>query len=114
MTHHRPSSARVFGKSMHVIAAGWALSVWWLWLAGVRQHLRRQGVMPPDFGLPILLVGAVAALIIWAVAVGFVRWSGPAPHAAIERREWRHAFWWALFPNVMLLGTVYLMITATA
>jgi hypothetical protein len=48
------------------------------------------------------------------VARWMTRAAGPAPEAGLERREWHHAFWWALVPNAMLLGTVYLMIAAAA
>jgi hypothetical protein len=33
-----------------------------------------------------------------------------APGVAAPTREWHHAFWWTLVPNILLLGTVYLMI----
>ena len=111
---HLPSSVRVFGKSVHMIAWGWFASVWWLWLAGVRQHLRRQGTMPPDYGVSVLLGGAAVGVVIWAIAKWLTRATGPAPHPDLEWREWHHAFWWAAVPNAMLLGTVYLMILATA
>lgn len=110
----KPSSVRVFGKSVHLVAWGWVLAVWWLWLAGVRQHIRRQGVFPPDYAVSVLLGGAVVGVGIFIVARWLTGATGPAPHASLERREWHHAFWWALFPNLMLLGTVWLMIVAAA
>ncbi len=109
-----PSSVRVFGKSVYVIAWGWFASVWWLWLAAMRQHLRRQGAFPPDYAISILLGGAAVGIGILIVARWLTRATGPAPDPRLERREWHHAFWWALFPNLMLLGTVWLMITAAA
>ena len=42
----RTSAVRVFGKSMHTLAAGWILSVAWLWIAEIQQHLLREGVAP--------------------------------------------------------------------
>jgi hypothetical protein len=107
---HTPSSIRVFGKSLHVLAAGWTVSVAWLWLAELRQHVRRHDVLPPDYAVATLITGTVAALILEAVAVLFVRWTGGAASSTLERREWHHAFWWSAFPNVMLLYAVYLMV----
>ena len=109
---HRPSGVRVFGKSLHWLVAGWVMSVTWLWLAGVRQHIVRQGMMPDDLGLSTLLFGGSSALILGVLAVAVMRWTGPAPKLGLERREWHHAFWWAIFPNLLLLATAYLMIQA--
>ncbi len=99
---------------MYVVTWGWVVSVWWLWLAGLRQSMRRQGAMPSDYGVAVLLGGAVVAVALWLVARWMVRWAGLAPEAQLERREWHHAFWWAAVPNALLLGTVYLMIAGTA
>ena len=107
---HNLSSMRVLGKSLHLLAAGWTMSVAWLWLAELRQHVRRHDVLPPDYAMATLLTGSMAALILEAIAVGFVRWTGSAASPTIERREWHHAFWWSAFPNVMLLCAVYLMV----
>jgi hypothetical protein len=108
-----PSSVRVFGKSLHWLAAGWTVAIWWLWLAGVNQSLIRRGEMPENFGASTLIAGLVSALAIEAVAILFVRWTGRAPRPGLERREWRHAFWWSAVPNALLLATVYIMIEST-
>jgi hypothetical protein len=107
-----PSAVRVFAKSMHLLAAGWFLSIGWLWIAGVQQHIRRREVWPPNYGADILIEGLLSAVAIEIAAIVFVRWTGSAPDPALERREWVHAFWWALYPNVMLLITVYVMLEA--
>lgn len=107
-----PSAARIFGKSMYMVASGWLVSVSWLWVAGVRQYLRRQGDFPPEYAVSILIGGALVGLGIWLTGRWLTRATGPAPDRRLERREWHHAFWWALFPNLMLLGTVWLMIAA--
>ena len=109
MSHHL-SSIRVFGKSLHLVAAGWTISVVWLWMAELRQHIRRHDVLPPDYAMATLVTGTVAALILEGIALGFVRWTGSATTRTVERREWHHAFWWAVYPNVMLLYAVYLMV----
>ena len=107
--HPPPSAVRVFAKSLHWLAMGWAVSVGWIWLAGVRQILIRQGTWPPDFGIATIIAGAVSTLVIEGLARGLIRLVGPAPHPALERREWRQAFWWSAFPTLMLIGTAYLM-----
>ena len=106
----QPSGVRVFGKSLYVLGAGWAASIVWLWLAGVRQHVYRFGTTPDDLGLPLLVAAAVPTLTLGLVALAFDRMTGKAPTQAEEKREWAHAFWWSLFPNVFLLLAVYLMI----
>jgi hypothetical protein len=108
--NHTVSSMRVLGKSLHLLAAGWTVSVAWIWLAELRQHVRRHDVLPPDYAMATIITGTIAALILEAIAVVFVRWTGSAAVATVERREWHHAFWWAAFPNVMLLYAVYLMV----
>lgn len=105
-----PSSVRVFAKSLHWLAAGWTGSVLWLWLVGLRQHVVRLGVVPDDLGASTIAIGLLSALAIEATAVSMVRWTGRAPRAALERREWRTAFWWSFIPNLFLLATVYLII----
>lgn len=97
---------------MHLLAIGWLLSVGWVWIAGVRQHMLRRGEWPPSYGARTLIEGTLSAIAIEIVAIVFVRWAGSAMQRDEERREWRHAFWWALFPNAMLLLTAYLMIQA--
>jgi hypothetical protein len=108
-----PSSVRIFAKSLHWLAAGWTVSIAWLWLAGVNQSLLRRGDWPENYGASTLIAGLVSALAIEAVGIMFVRWTGRAPKSGLERREWRSAFWWAAVPNALLLFTVYVMIEAT-
>jgi hypothetical protein len=108
----RPSGVRVFAKSMHLIAIGWFVCIVWLWAAGLRQHERREGRLPADYGRSVLASGVAAAVILEALAFGMTSWTGRAPVPEQERSEWHHAFWWALCPNLMLAGTVYLMIFA--
>jgi hypothetical protein len=105
-----PSGVRVFGKSLYMLAGGWAASIVWLWLVGLRQHVYRFGTTPDDFAAALLLAGVVPALALSLLALAFGRMTGRAPTQAQERREWEHAFWWSLFPNVFLLLTAYLMI----
>lgn len=103
------SAVRVFAKSLHWLACGWALSVGWIWLAGMRQVLVRQGAFPSDWGIATILAGSVSTLLIEGLAVWLIRLVGTAPHLGLERREWNHALWWAAFPNLLLIGTAYLM-----
>lgn len=113
MTHrHTPrhSHVRIFAKSLHVLAAGWVVAVTWLWMAGLRQYVRRHDVLPADFGMATVVTGTLGAIAIEALAILFVRWTGSAASEAIQRREWVHAFFWAAFPNVLLLYTVYILI----
>jgi hypothetical protein len=107
-----PSSIRVFAKSIHLLAVGWFLSISWIWAAGVAQHFRRRGHWPPNYGAQTFIEGTLSALVLEVTAILFVWWIGSAPDANLERREWHHAFWWAAFPNAMLLLTAYLMIQA--
>lgn len=106
----RHSHVRVFAKSVHVLAAGWVLAVAWLWMAELRQHVRRHEVLPPDYGMATLVTGTISAVALEVLAVLFVKWVGGAASAEIQRREWHHAFWWAAFPNLLLLYTAYLLI----
>jgi hypothetical protein len=107
---HTLSSIRVLGKSLHLLAVGWTMSVAWLWLAELRQHVRRHDVLPPDYAVWTIITGTIAAVILEAIAVLFVRWTGSAALRPIERREWHHAFWWSVFPNGILFYAVYLMV----
>lgn len=106
----QPSGVRIFGKSLHVLGVGWAISILWLWLAGVRQHVYRFGTVPDDFAVSLLVAAAIPALALSLLARAFGRMTGRAPTEAQEKREWEHAFWWSLFPNVCLLLAAYLMI----
>jgi len=105
-----PSAVRVFGRSFYMLAAGWAVSVLWLWLVGLRQHVYRFGTTPDDFAVSLLFAGAIPAIALALLGHSFGKLTGGAPSALQEKHEWRHAFWWALFPNLFLLGTAYLLI----
>jgi hypothetical protein len=105
-----PSAVRVFGKSLYMVAGGWATSIIWLWLVGLRQHVVRFGTTPDDFALSLLMAGAIPALALAVLAHSFGKLTGGAPTAMQEKHEWRHAFWWALFPNLFLLATAYTVI----
>lgn len=106
----RPSAVRVFGKSMHTLSAGWVVSVAWLWLAEIQQHLLRQGIPPPYYAIWTIVSGLVPAALLAYAGLVMNRWSGQAPDAQLERREWWHAFWWSAVPNALLLITVWVMI----
>lgn len=108
-----PSSIRVFGKSLHWLAAGWTVAIWWLWLASINQSLVRRGVLPDNYAISILIAGLVSALAIEGAALLMGRWTGRAPRPGLERREYRIAFWWAAVPNALLFLTVYVMIEST-
>ena len=105
-----PSAVRVFGRSLYMLAGGWAASILWLWLVGLRQHVYRFGTTPDDFAVSLLFAGAIPALALALLAHSFGKLTGGAPTALQEKHEWRHAFWWALFPNLFLLATAYLLI----
>jgi hypothetical protein len=106
----RTSAVRVFGKSMHTLAAGWILSVAWLWVAEIQQHLLREGVAPPGYALNTLFLGLMPAAMIGLVGKAINRWAGPAPDDAMQRREWWHAIVWSVVPTALLLATVWVMI----
>ena len=106
-----PSSVRVFAKSLYVLAAGWLLSVAWLWTAGVRQSLARTGHWPAGYDVGTLGGGVIPAVLLVFMALGLRRVSGRAA-AWAERQEWHHAFWWSLVPNLLLLATVWVLIDA--
>lgn len=106
----RPSGVRVFCKSLHMLAGGWAASVLWLWLVGLRQHVDRFGTAPADLAMPLVIVGAVPAVALGLIARSFGRLAGVSATTVEDAREWRHAFWWALLPNLFLLATAYLLI----
>ncbi len=107
---HAPSAVRVLGKSMYVLAAGWILSVAWLWIAALEQHILRHGTAPGYYALDTLLAGLVPVLVIASAGIGIDRWAGPAPDKWVNRREWVHAFWWSVFPNLLLFVTVWVMV----
>jgi hypothetical protein len=106
----KPSAVRVLGKSMYVLAVGWFVSIGWLWIATVQQHLLRRGVAPPHYAVDTLAGGIVPALFMAAIGWVFAKLTGRAPYRELERREWWHAFWWSLVPNALLLATVWVML----
>jgi hypothetical protein len=110
MVAPRTSAVRVFGKSMHTFAAGWILSVAWLWIAEIQQYLLREGVAPPGYALNTLILGLIPAALIALVGKSINRWAGAAPDEAMQRREWVHAVMWAVVPTALLLVTVWVMI----
>jgi hypothetical protein len=110
MSASRPSAVRVFHKSLHFLSAGWFVSVWWLWLAQIEQSLRRFGTPPEGYAATTLIVGTIPVILVEICAVLLGKWIVTAAGVADPRREWHHAFWWTLFPNLMLIGTAYLMI----
>lgn len=105
-----PSAVRVFGKSLYTFSAGWTLSIAWLCVAEAQQHRLRHGTVPPDLSIDTVVSGVIPAIAIAGAGFLLTRWTGPAPAPALERREWWHAFWWSLVPNLLLLVTVWLMI----
>lgn len=107
MSH--PSTVRVFGKSLYMLAGGWATSILWLWLVGLRQHVDRFGTTPDDFAVSVLIAGAIPALALTLLARSVGKLTGVRATAAQDKHEWRDAFWWALFPNLVLLSTAYLL-----
>jgi len=105
-----PSAVRVFGKSLYMLAGGWAMSILWLWLVGLRQHVDRFGTTPDDFAVSLLIAGVIPMLALALLARTVGKLTGVAATAVQEKHEWRHAFSWALFPNLFLLATAYLLI----
>ena len=51
MTTPRPSSIRVFVRSLHLIAAGWLLGVMWIWLSQIQENVSRFGVPPEGYAV---------------------------------------------------------------
>jgi len=110
MLHPKPSSVRVFGKSMHMFAAGWIVSIGWFWFAQMQQHMLRHGAWPPNYGMSTVAEGLLPSAVIALFGIGVDVLAGRAPTTSLNRREWLHAFWWALAPNALLLLTVWIMI----
>jgi hypothetical protein len=112
MSNPPPTSAiRVLGKSMHVFAIGWLLTVGWLWIAGIQQHAYRHPERPANYALPLIIIGGIFPALFLAFCGWVIGWlSGRAPDSALNRREWWHAFWWAAFPNALMAVTVEIMI----
>lgn len=110
MTIRRPSGIRVLEKSLHLLATGWLVCVCWLWVAQIRLHLRRFDTPPEGYAAATLIEGAIPALAIEVTAIALAKLISMVPGPEDSRREWRDAFWWALVPNLLLLGTAYLML----
>jgi len=104
------SSARVFGKSLHWLAAGWTIAVVWLYAAQIQRGWLIDPLLPTNYHAETLLEGLLPAVVVEIMAIMSSLLTGPAPTRALERREWVHAFVWSLFPNVMVLYTVYLIV----
>lgn len=106
----KTSAVRVLGKSMYMFAAGWAISIGWLWVAEFQQAMQRTYVPPPYYGILTLTRGLLPTIIVAVAGLAVRRRTGRAPEPDLERREWWHAFWWAFAPNLQLLVTVWVMI----
>jgi len=109
------SNARIFAKSLHLLAAGWAIAVLWLcWAQIQRGHLFDAAINYHVDTAGTLIEGGIPALLIEVCACFTIALIGKAPAPALERREWWYAFIWSLFPNVMIFYTVYMMILGEA
>ena len=95
---------------MHMFAMGWLVSIGWFWVAQVQQHLLRHGQWPPGYAMSTVAEGLLPSAVMALVGIAVDAWAGRAPTPELTRREWLHAFWWALMPNVLLLFTVWVMI----
>lgn len=95
---------------MYMFALGWAIAALWLWYSGVQQHVLRHDVPPPGYAWRTLAVVISPVPFIALCGTLVRRLTGPAPTAALERREWIGGFWWALVPNWLMFTTVYVMI----
>ena len=104
-----PSSVRVLAKSLHLLAAGWIVSVGIVRVVALRNDARLNGGDPWDAHVAMIVAGIVPALILGASALAIERRAHSAPAAADDRREWVHALWWSVLPIVLLLEAVYLM-----
>jgi hypothetical protein len=104
------SNVRIFAKSLHWLALGWAVGVVWLCIAQMRRGWLLDPTGATDYHVNTFFEGLAPAALVEAMAFFSVAWCGVAPTRSIERREWMQAFIWALLPNLMVLYTVYLMI----
>jgi hypothetical protein len=105
-----PSAIRVLAKSMHVLASGWVLAIGWLWISTLQQHVLRHGMAPDYYAMGTMVTGLIPAALMALVGIVIDRWAGRAPNKYVHRREWWHAFWWSLVPNVLLFTTVWVML----
>jgi hypothetical protein len=103
----------VLAKSLHLLALGWVVSVVWLWGAQVEMNLRRFGVAPEGYGFSILIEGTFPAALVELLAVLLAGFIAKYPGTGEPRREWWHAFWWTLTPNLLLFVTVFLLTRGT-
>jgi len=110
MMSKNPSGIRVLAKSFHLLAGCWLLCVGWLWVAQIRLQFRRFDAPPEGYAVSTLIEGALPTLAIEGMAVALAMWISTVPGSGESRREWHHAFWWTIVPNLLLLGTAYLMI----
>jgi hypothetical protein len=104
------SSVRVFAKSLHWLAAGWAIGVVWLCIAQIRRGWLLDPLAPTDFHIDTLIEGVLPALVVEMTAFFSIAWAGAAPTPSIEWREWAIAFLWSLLPNFLVLYAVHLMV----
>jgi hypothetical protein len=109
----RVSNVRVFGKSLHLLAAGWVTAVAILWIVGLRQVLQKHGVLVADLGLSLLALRLASGLVIEMIAIYIGRLSS-APLRTLQREEWRHAVCWAAFPHALVAVSVYITLTPGA
>ena len=113
MTDDRPSGLRVLAKSLHLLALGWLATVAWLWVAQVQLNLARFNTPPEGYGARTLIEGVIPALLVEMMAFWMTSLIARVKGSSEPRREWLHALWWTVIPNLLLLGTAYLMILAS-
>jgi len=104
------SGVRIFGKSLHWLAAGWLIALAWLWVAQIQRGWLLEPEAATNYHPDIIIAAVVPALLFEVIALVWAKLSGPAPAPHIGRREWLDAFLWSFFPNFMILYTVHLMI----
>jgi hypothetical protein len=102
------SHLRVFAKSLHWLAAGWACAVIWLCWSQIRRGLLFDPAI--NYHVDTLVVGGIPSIVIEVAALIGTSLTGAAPTRDVEWREWWYSFVWALFPNVMIIYTVYLIV----
>jgi hypothetical protein len=102
------SSVRIFLKSLHWMALGWAVAVVWLWYAQIQHDLLFSPVI--NHHTETLIAGGIPAAVIEACAFLGMAMAGRAPSRALEMREWAYSFVWASFPNLLVLYTVLLIV----
>lgn len=113
MTDDRPSGLRVLAKSLHLLALGWLVTVAWVWIAQIQLNLERFGTPPEAYAVRTLVEGVIPALLVEMMAFWMASLIARVKGSGDGRREWLHALWWTLVPNLLILGTAYLMILAS-